>query len=89
MKKKFLNSSINLIKKNKSYTQDEIDIISYGLESIYLIITKAIVIFTIAIMHEPDNIDLIKACATNRINADLIFKIPIAKNINPSCADVE
>lgn len=50
MKKKFLNSSINLIKNNKEYTQDEIDIISYGLESIYLIITKAVVIFTIAII---------------------------------------
>lgn len=50
MKKKFLNSSINLIKKNKQYTQDELDIISYGLESIYLVITKAIIIFAIAIV---------------------------------------
>lgn len=50
MKKKFLDSSINLIKKNKNSTQEELEIISYGLESIYLIITKAIVIFTIAII---------------------------------------
>lgn len=50
MKKKILNSSINLIKKNKECTQDELEIISYGLESIYLTITKAIVIFSLAII---------------------------------------
>lgn len=49
MKKKFLDSSINLITKYKEYTKDEIAIVKYGLESIYLIITKAIIIFGIAI----------------------------------------
>lgn len=50
LKKKFLDSSINLITKYKECTQDEIDIISYGLESIYLVITKGIVIITLAII---------------------------------------
>ena len=50
MKKKFLNSSINLIKANKKCTEEELEIISYGLESIYLVVTKAIIIFTIAII---------------------------------------
>ena len=49
MKKKFLDSSINLITRYKEYTKDEIAIVKYGLESIYLIITKAIIIFGIAI----------------------------------------
>ena len=49
MKKWFLESSINLIKKNKNYSDDEIELIEYGLEGIYLTITKAIVIFGIAI----------------------------------------
>lgn len=48
MKKKFLNSSMKLITKNKQYTRDEIEIIKYGLETIYLTITKSIVIFALA-----------------------------------------
>lgn len=48
MKKKFLNSSMELITKNKQYTRDEIEIIKYGLETIYLTITKSIVIFALA-----------------------------------------
>lgn len=50
MKKKFLNSSINFIKRYKQYTEEEIEIISYGLESIYLDGTKAVIIFTMAII---------------------------------------
>ena len=50
MKEKFLNSSIDLITKNKYYTQDEIDIIAYGLEAVYLTITKMIVVFGVAIL---------------------------------------
>ena len=41
MKKKFLESSISLITKNKFCTEEEIQIISYGLESIYLLIQFA------------------------------------------------
>ena len=48
MKKKILNSSIEFIKKYKNYNEEELEIIAYGLESIYLVITKAIVIFTLA-----------------------------------------
>lgn len=48
MKKKILNSSINFIKKHKNYNEEELEIIAYGLESIYLVITKAIIIFTLA-----------------------------------------
>ena len=50
MKKWFLDSSINLIKKNKNYSESEIEIIAYGLEGLYLTFTKAIVIFGIAII---------------------------------------
>lgn len=50
LKKKFLDSSINLIKKNKDYTQDEIDIIAYGLEGLYLTFTKIVIIFGLALI---------------------------------------
>lgn len=50
MKKKFLDSAMELIAKNKQYTQDELDIIAYGLEGIYLTITKMVVIFALAII---------------------------------------
>lgn len=48
MKKKFLSLSINTITKNGNYTDEEIEIISYGLEAIYLTITKLIIIFSLA-----------------------------------------
>jgi len=48
MKEKFLNSSINLITKNKKYSSNEIEIIKYGLETIYLTLTKMIIIFALA-----------------------------------------
>ena len=48
MKEKFLNSSISLITKNRKCSKEDIEIIAYGLESIYLLITKMIVIFFIA-----------------------------------------
>ena len=48
MKKKFLNSSMELIKKNKSYSEEQIEIMTYGLETIYLTVTKMIVIFATA-----------------------------------------
>ena len=50
MKKRFLESSINLIKNNKKCSDEEIEIIAYGLEGMYLSITKAIVILGIALL---------------------------------------
>ena len=48
MKKKFLNSSIELIKKNKNYNDEELEVIAYGLEGLYLTFTKMVVIFSIS-----------------------------------------
>lgn len=48
MKKKFLNSSMEFITKNKQYTDEQIEIMAYGLETIYLMVTKMIVIFGMA-----------------------------------------
>ena len=48
LKKKFLNFSMKIITNNKNYSKDQIDIILYGLEALYLTITKLIVIFSIA-----------------------------------------
>lgn len=50
MKEQFLNSSINLITKNKQYTHEEIEIISYGLEGLYLTLTKMIIIITLSLI---------------------------------------
>lgn len=52
MKRKFLNSSMNLITKNGHYTQDQIEIMIYGLETIYLMVTKMIVIFALAFLFD-------------------------------------
>lgn len=49
MKEKFLNNSVSFITKyNKDYTEDDIDKIKYGLEGLYLTITKLIIIAFIA-----------------------------------------
>ena len=45
MKKKFLNYSINKIKEHNDYNEEKIEEIAYGLETIYLTVTKLIVIF--------------------------------------------
>lgn len=48
MKKYFLDKSINLIKKYYNYDDVKLKEIRYGLETIYLTITKTIVIFILA-----------------------------------------
>ena len=49
MKKKFLNSSMNAIKKYyPEYDEEKLEIIEYGLEGIYLTVTKLIIIYSLA-----------------------------------------
>ncbi len=48
MKKKFLDSSINFIKNYKELTDDDIEKLRYGLEGIYLTITKLVAIAIVA-----------------------------------------
>lgn len=50
MKEVFLNNSINLIKKYNAYSETDIEKIRYGLEGIYLTITKLIVILVLSII---------------------------------------
>ena len=50
MKQKFLNFSLNIIKKYGHYTQDQLEIIEYGLEGIYLTMTKMVVLFCLALI---------------------------------------
>lgn len=51
MKKKILNNIIKNIKKNnKDITEEKLEIIEYGLESIYLTIFKIIIILLLAII---------------------------------------
>ena len=50
MKKLILDKSLNLIKNKYNYDDEKLEIISYGLEGIYLTITKSIIIFFIAIL---------------------------------------
>ncbi|MDD2180859.1 MAG: accessory gene regulator B family protein [Bacilli bacterium] len=51
MKKYVLNNSINLIESVfPNYSEEELKTIRYGLEGIYITITKTIIIFSIAIM---------------------------------------
>ena len=51
MKKKFLEGSINRIKKKyPEYDDEKLEVIAYGLEAMYIMITKTIVIFGIALL---------------------------------------
>lgn len=43
-----INNSMNLVKQNNNYSKDQLEEIKYGIESIYLLLTKFIVIMTIA-----------------------------------------
>lgn len=48
VKKVVMNYTMNLIKKNGDYDEDQLAIIKYGLEGLYLTISKIIFIFIIA-----------------------------------------
>ncbi len=48
MKKKFIQTSINILKNSGKYDDNNIEIIVYGLEVMYLSITKLIIIFLIS-----------------------------------------
>ncbi len=50
MKKKFLDSSVNFIKNYKDLTDEDIEKLRYGLEGIYLTITKLVVIAIVALV---------------------------------------
>lgn len=51
MKKKILNHCMEVVKnKYPKYDEDKLEIINYGLESIYLTFTKIIIIFVLAII---------------------------------------
>ena len=49
MRKKFLDSSINRIrKKHPEYDEEQLEVIAYGLETVYITLTKTLVIFGVA-----------------------------------------
>ena len=50
MKKFIINKCMNAIKNNKNYSNDDLEIIEYGLVGIYLTISKLIIIFILAII---------------------------------------
>ncbi len=50
MKEMFLNNSLNLLKKHYNYDSDTLDRVIYGLEVIYLSITKIVVILILSII---------------------------------------
>lgn len=50
MKSLFLNNSLEFLKKYKDYSDEEIDMLLYGLEGLYLTITKLIVILLVSIL---------------------------------------
>ena len=50
MKKVVMNYLMNLIKKNNNYDEEKLAIIRYGLEGLYLTITKFIIILLLIIV---------------------------------------
>ena len=47
MKKKIINWCLKKVQENRSYSNEELEILEYGLVSIYLLITKLVIIFTL------------------------------------------
>lgn len=50
MKSIFLDKTLNFLQKYNKYSDDDIEKLAYGLEGIYLTITKLIIIFLVAII---------------------------------------
>lgn len=80
MKKKFLNSSMELITNNRQYTNEQIEIMAYGLETIYLLVTKMVVIFATAYLLEIFKEMLLLLITYNIIRAKA-FGIHASKSI--------
>ena len=49
MKKKIINWCLKKVQENRSYSNEELEILEYGLVSIYLLITKLVIIFAIGV----------------------------------------
>lgn len=79
MKRKFLNSSIQILKKNH-YTDEQIEIILYGLETLYLTFTKMIIIFAMAYIMDIVR-DVITLLITYNIIRTQAFGIHASKSI--------
>ena len=57
MKKRFLSKiKNNIIKQYPNYPKEKIDEIMYGIEGIYMLITKTIIIFISIFYFTQDNI---------------------------------
>lgn len=56
MKKRFMNMILRIVKKEKNYNEDEIEVMKYAIECIYLTGTKIIIItmlaYILGIFHE-------------------------------------
>lgn len=50
VKKKILDTSTKILKESGSYDEEQIEIILYGLEGLYLTITKLVIIFLVSIV---------------------------------------
>lgn len=50
MKEKFLNCTINFLKKYNDYSKDDLKKLRYGLEGIYLTLTKTIIILLVSLL---------------------------------------
>ena len=50
MKKKFLDSSVGLVRARGIYSEEQLEIIAYGLEGLYITITKLVVILLLAFL---------------------------------------
>ena len=48
MKARFMNNTIAFLQKYNTYSKEDIEKLEYGLEGIYLTITKLIILFFIA-----------------------------------------
>lgn len=80
MKKKFLNSSMKLITKDGKYNDEQLEIIAYGLEAMYLTFTKMVVIFLIAYALEIFK-EIIILLVTYNIIRSQAFGIHASKSI--------
>lgn len=52
MKKRFLDSTINFIKRYNSYSERDEKLLRYGLEGLYLTITKLVIILLLALVFK-------------------------------------
>ena len=76
MKARFMNNTIAFLQKYNTYSKEDIEKLEYGLEGIYLTITKLIILFFIATLLGVVK-EFITLLLLNNMDIEVTFEVSV------------